>query len=237
MKKFYALALAIILVSTFAVGTALADGRTISVTGTATIRVAPTIVNVYLGVTQTESTIQAAQDKTNKAIQKVVKALTKAGVAEEDIVTSSYTVYAEYNYNYQDGSQSFKGFTANCQITVIVREVDKAGALIDAAFAAGANQLNNFEFSILDTAASQAKALQLAVQDASSKAAILADAAGVKLGAIQSVTETGSGLNVYANGGISDTLKAEGDAGSGTQLQPGMLNVVSNVTLVYEITG
>jgi len=236
MKRAVAMMLALVLTLVFS-GAALADD-TITVTGSATVQLEPDMVMISLGVTATEKEVLAAQQKVNAAMADVVAALTaeEMAIAPEDIATTDYYINERYNYDYDKGESVMVGYEANAMLSVCVRDIERAGAVIDAAMAAGANRLGGVEFMSSDQTAARDQALTLAVQDGMRKAKVIATAAGVNLPAIPSAIteESAAAYNVTSNA-LYAYAEETADMAAGTQLQAGLLNVTARVTLVYEI--
>jgi uncharacterized protein len=168
--------------------------RKISINGHGEISVVPNLASVSIGVTSNGKTANEALAQNTKAMQQVFAALKTAGIADTDIQTSNFSVNPRLIYP-QDGSNKppvVDGYDVNNQVTVIVRKLDMLGGLLDQMVSAGSNQINGVSFSvdnadkILDSARTQA------VADARRKAEIYAQAAGVKLGRIISISEGGA---------------------------------------------
>jgi len=238
MKKLITMILAVSLAATLLCGAALAEGetRSITVTGKATIQITPDIVVINIGVRETAPDVLTAQSNANQKINAIVAALTANGVAAEDIATSYISIYTEYRYDYQTGEQIFVGYTSDNTLAIKVRELDRAGALIDEALKAGANQLNGLTFTRENNAETVDRALTLAVQDAARKAKTIAAASDVNLGNVLTVNEE---QNTYYYGGPELNrmveYEAAADMGSSTELQGGMLDVSMTVTVTYAI--
>ena len=114
--------------------------------------------------------------------------------------------------------------------------MSKVGPLIDASLSAGANQLQGVTFSVKNNDSAYDQALKLAVEKAREKADVMAAAAGLKLGAIKTLTEgTDYGYSPYVN-----AKYAEADMGEGavpTQVDTGMVTVSATVTVVFGLEG
>ena len=228
-----ALCLALALSLTALAEPASAAGGTLAATGSGVVQVASDVATVSLGVTEYSADVQEAQNTVNQKIAAVRAALIEAGVANSDINTDSIYIYA--NYDYTGDMQRVVGYNASNSLSIRTTQIERVGEFIDAAFAAGANQLNNISFSRQDITEAQAQALTLATQDAIAKATTIAEAAGVELGAIQRIVEGNdysydSGVNVvYAKEAAMDTA-------AGTDVQAAMISVSANVTVEYRIS-
>jgi uncharacterized protein len=161
------------------------EGRTVAVTGTATIRSDPDQATVTLGVQTAAQTAEAAMRDNAKKMTDVMAAIRREGVAADDISTAWIDLYPRYD----DNGTTVVGYTAENQVNAIVRNMDGIGAVIDAAVAAGANLTSGISFGLSDTNRGLDDALQQAVADARSKAEVLAQAGGAQLGAVVQITE------------------------------------------------
>ena len=130
-----------------------------------------------------------AQSTVNEKIAAIKQALLDAGAKESEINTDSINIYA--NYDYSDNTEVIVGYTANNTLSVRTTDIDNVGALIDAAFAAGANTLDNVQFTVQDDSEAREQALTKAVEDARRKADVLAAAAGLQIASIESIAESG----------------------------------------------
>lgn len=224
MKKFLSLLFVLLLMLPAA---ALADTK-IAVTGSATVQAEPDMVTLSLGVEETKSDVAAAQATVNEKIAAVVEALKNAGVDEKDVQTGYYSIYNNYNYDDPSDIQ----YVASCSLNVIVRDLSKAGEMIDVAVAAGANQVGGVTFGVADLTALQDRALELAVADGIRRAGVMARAAGVTLPALpESVEENSS----YYDGGSARAYTMDAASGTSTSLMGGMVSVTSSVTVTYDV--
>ena len=224
MKKFLSLLFVLLLMLPAA---ALADTK-IAVTGSATVQAEPDMVTLSLGVEETKGDVAAAQATVNEKIAAVVEALKNAGIDEKDVQTGYYSIYNNYNYDDPSDIQ----YVASCSLNVIVRDLSKAGEMIDVAVAAGANQVGGVTFGVADLTALQDKALEMAVADGIRRAGVMAKAAGVTLPALpESVEENSS----YYDGGSARAYTMDAAAGASTSLMGGMVSVTSSVTVTYDV--
>ena len=236
MKKLVCLMLAVLLMMCMG-GAALADD-TITVSGTATVQLEPDMVMITLGVEATDPVVLNAQKTVNETMAKVVAALTgeELAIAEEDIATSEYYINERYEYDYEKGKSEMVGYEATAMLTICVREIDKAGAVIDAAMQAGANRLSGVEFMSSNQTEARDQALTIAVQDGMRKAKVIAAAAGVELPAVPSaIIEQSSYAYAQSNSIVMyDAAVATMESGS-TTLQAGLLSLNATVQITYEI--
>ena len=209
---------------------AAAPGATITVSGNATVTLKADYAQVTVGVSTKAPTVEEASQKNTAAIHAVISALTEAGVLEEDIATSNYSVNAEYDYSSM-GGQRLTGYNVSNQLNVTIRDMEHIGATLDKATAAGANTIYNIEFLSTQADAAQDEATAYAVQDAMRRAKLLADAAGFQLGGIVSISDSSTGWVVSTR---SYASKFTADAVSNSIL-PDDASVSASVTIVFEL--
>ena len=230
MKK--ATILMLVLLLTLVFSTASAD-PSITVRGNGETQVSADTAVVSLGVSARDRDVLMAQQKVNEAIAAIRKALTDQGISEEDINTDYMNIYAMYDYT--DSQEQISAYNASSTLAIRVTDLDSTGALIDAAFQAGANTLNGISFSASDTEEARAQALKMAVADARAKAEILAEASGLTITGIEEIIEgdVSSFENMVGNFSAK-RVEASADTAAGTVVQAARLIVSATVTVIFE---
>jgi uncharacterized protein len=163
----------------------------ISVTGEATISVPPDMARIDAGVASDAKTAREAIETNNAAMGKVLLALKGAGIEEKDIQTSRLSLQPQYAPN-RGGTSPIVGYHAGNRVTVRLRDITKAGSVIDTLVGAGANDVGGIDFMVSGASKLLDAAREQAIADARRKAEIYAKAAGVTLGAPLSIAEEGS---------------------------------------------
>ena len=182
------------LAGTLLAAPALAQGAPpamISVTGEATISVAPDLAEVDGGVTSTAKTAREASQANNAAMGKVLLALKSAGIDEKDYQTSRLSLQPQSAPD-RSGPPAIVGYRASNRVTIRLRDVTKVANVIDTLVAAGANDIGGINFMVSQASKLLDDAREQAVADARRKAEIYARAASVTLGAPLSISEGGS---------------------------------------------
>ena len=211
-----------------AVLTAAAQGVTVQ--GHGEVKVQPDIAQLTLTVT-TQSPDQAAAVRENAVrTTALLAALRGVKIANKDIQTQSYTVQPQYDA--KPSPPLLTGYQVQNSVQATVRDLTKVGLVIDKATAGGASQVDGVSFDLSDQSAAQAKALTLAVASARRKAQVMADAAGVGLGRLLTMTE-GSPAPVYRPVFAMRAMKA--DAGPETPINDQQITVSADATLVYAL--
>jgi len=181
----------ILFACTIGLGQAHATEKLVTVTGEATVAVAPDTAMIRIGVTSQEKTAREAGEANAKQMTAVLAAIKDAGIAERDIQTSRLSLQPQYDPN-KSGTARLTGFQATNQVTVRIRDIDKLPAVLDRAIAAGANEMSGIEFVVSEQSKLLDQARDDAIADARRKAELYAKAAGAKLGRVVSITEEGS---------------------------------------------
>ncbi len=220
---------AVVLVSLVLAGcgaAAPAQPRTLVVTGTGKVEVAPDLVTVNLGVQTVGEDIAQVVAENNRRSQRVQQAVLALGVAQEDVRTISFNVSPQEQYDETGNPTGVTVYWVDNTVTVTLRQVDRLGELLQAAVDAGANTIQGVSFSVDDPSAAEAEARQLAMQDARARAEMLAQAAGAALGEPVSINTSVFVPSPYA-GGIG--------GGGGVPVSPGMAEVQVQVYVTYEL--
>lgn len=163
----------------------------ISVSGEATVSVAPDLAQIDAGVASDAKTAREASDANNAAMGKVLLALKGAGIPEKDYQTSRLSLQPQYASN-RTGPSPVVGFRASNRVTVRIRDVTKVASVIDTLIGAGANDVGNISFEVTQASKLLDTAREQALADARRKAEVYAKAAGVTLGAPISISEGGA---------------------------------------------
>ena len=231
MKKLLALILTLMLALPAAclAETAAADGATITVTGSAVVTLEADYAQVSVGVSTSAKTVDEASKQNAETIHTVIEALKAAGVKEDDIATSNYSVHAEYDYS-SLGGQKLSGYNVTNQLNVVIRDMAHIGATLDKATAAGANNIYNIQFLSTKADEAQDEATAYAVQDAMRRAGRRAEAADLTLGSIVSISDSTGGYAV-----VTRSYKSTLDAAAGNSILPDDASVSANVTIVFEL--
>lgn len=209
-----------------------AKSDSFTVMGEGKVSLKPDTAYVRAGVNANAATVKQAQDQMNKTINQIAQAMKKLGVEEKDIQTENYNINPSYDY--RTGSSRITGYTANTNLLIKVRNLDKANEVIDTATANGATQIGGITFDVEDKEKAQNEARQKAVAEAKRKAQDAAKIAGFRLGNIINYQENmGGNPMIYQARPMA--LDAAGEKSAPTQVEPGTQEVAITVSLSYEI--
>lgn len=210
---------------------AVAQERTITVTGEASVQARPDVAVIELGVTQEAGTAKAAFDAAAAAMRKVTEALAAAGVAERDRQTSTISIFPRYAESAPGMAPSVAGYSARSTVTIRARTIGDTGSLLDAATAAGANEIGGISFSVGNDGALRDEARVGAVKEARRKAELFAGAAGVELGDVVTIAEQGD------NPPMRPMMKFAAAADSGMPVEPGEIEIAESITVTFALLG
>ncbi len=209
-----------------------------TVSGEGKVTVVPDTGIVSLGITSNKPTVKAAQTEANTVIANITKAVKELGVADKDIKTSNYSVYPQYDYS-TEGAGRINGYQVSANLTISVREIDKVNSVIDQATSNGANTVGGIQLTVDEDKQKELRqqARELAVKEAKTKAESLAKAAGITLGKIINVVESGNDIGPRPYDMMVANTKEGGLGGGGgapTEINPGSTDISTSVTLFYE---
>ena len=213
-------------------GAALADDmpRQITVTGEGRVEAAPDMATISLGVTHENEQAKLAMEATSDAVARILERIAAMGVAPRDMQTRALSlspVWSERTAS--DGNRArITGFVASNTVMVRVRDLASLGRILDAVIEDGANDFNGLEFDVQNPEPLMDEARRAAVADAMARAALLAEAAGVTLGPVQSISEQGG---MRPMGAMMDMAMRE----SGVPIAAGEVSVEAMVSMVFAI--
>jgi len=208
--------------------------RTLSVAGTGTAYLVPDIAYLYLGVHTEKLTAAEAVAENNTQTQGVISALTDFGIDGKDIRTTNFSIWPMDKYDPVTGQPSGqKTYAVDNTVYVTLRDLDKLGDLLDTIVQAGANTVNSIQFDVADKDAALKDARAAAVKDATAKAQELADAAGITLGELRSISFLDNQpYPIFDGKGGGGGASAEAAA---VPIQPGQLTFNVTVNMMYDI--
>ncbi len=170
----------------------------IAVSGEGSAQIAPDMAVVSLTVVRMEKTARAALDANNAAMAALLDAMKAEGLAERDLQTSSFSINPQYVYPRRDSDNQepprIEGYSVSNTLTVRIRDLVNLGAILDKSVTLGVNQGGQIFFTNDDPSAAVTEARKMAVADAVARARTLAEAAGVGLGRVASISEQSRGV-------------------------------------------
>jgi uncharacterized protein YggE len=210
-------------------------GPAIAVSGTGEVKGRPDTMSLGMGVSVLRPTVDEANAIAQRLADDLISSLESQGITSEDIQTSNYSIHPEWDYRRYDGEDKpeLLGYRVTNQVTVKIRDLERAGAIIDDATAAAGDEVtvSGVWFSIEDNEALLQAARAEAWADAAGKADQLAQLAGVTLGTPVSIRES------YNQPGpiYYDAREFAADAGASTPIAPGQLEITVSINVEFSI--
>ena len=170
---------------------AIAVPPSLVTSGQGEAKVSPDRVSVLVNVQTRGATAAAAAAENARRTKAVLDALGELGLPKDQLSTEGYSAYPELRYDREGGSPRVIGYVVTNSVRAESKRVEQAGAIIDAALAAGANLINSLSFYASSIDEPRRQAIALAVASARADAEAMAQAAGGRLGALLELSTQG----------------------------------------------
>lgn len=204
--------------------------RVLTVTGTGEVARAPDMSVIRVGVVAQDKSASTALSRTSEAMVRMQQRLAEQGIEARDIQTTQLSLTPVYENTSGTRTRKIIAFEAMNAVLVRVRDLPSTGAVLGTLVEDGANRIDGISFTLQDSQESMDEARRRAVADARRKAEVLADAAGVELGALRDLREAG--------GGAPRPMMMERmamDAAASVPIAEGEISLSATVTMVYEL--
>ena len=230
---------------------------TITVTANSEVSVVPDKAQIGVAVTTQAATAEATQSRNAEDVNAVIEALAQLGIDEKSIQTTDTYLNPRYDYSTpvygvatsdfatteiaeaatpeadEGDSTNIVGYEMTSRLTIKDLDIDQVGEVLQACIEAGANNTDGIQYYSSEYDAKYAEALTAAVDDARAKAEVLAQAAGVTLGGVYSMTEGYQNTAYRYDSGVA--MEAALASDSTMKVMPGEVDVTASVTVAYEI--
>lgn len=212
-----------------------ASERTIRVSAMGEVEVTPDEARISFAVHTWAETAHAAGAANASIMERVIAALTAAGIPRGDLETQHYMIHPEYVHEQGMREPRIRGYRATNQVMLKTRDLARVGELIDIALAAGANRVDGVSFAVSDPSRVIAEALAEAVARARTQAEAIAAALGVRVGAVLDASTNAAPPRPM----MRQEMMAVGaaDAPAPTPIEPGEQTVMATVSIIYAIEG
>lgn len=217
--------------------------REMRVTGRGRISVKPDRIRLMLTLSDVKKDYDKALKEASAKSAELQKAFCGCGFSEEDLKTVNFSVDAEYTgYSDKDGNwkQRFVGYRFNQMLKIeFPLDNDRLGQILYALAKSGVKSEFRIQYTVSNPEACRNELLGKAVSDAKEKAAVLAEASGVKLGAIQAIDYSFGTMEIYSEPVNFRSMKvAEScceDSAYGMNIVADDIQLDDNVTVRFEI--
>ena len=230
--KFSLVAMLALLVTACGAGHSAAErGTLVSISATGEASRVPDVANISAGVvTEADDSEQAMRDNAEQ-MDKLMKAVEKAGIDKKDVQTSGISLSPRYVYE-QNQKPQITGYMAHNTVSIKVRKIKELGKVLDALAAAGANQINGPTLEIGEPEPAMAEARQQALDKAQARAKTYAKSLGMEVRRIVSISESGS---ISGPRPMMRSEMAMAKADTATPVAPGETTLSVNLDLVFEL--
>ena len=208
------------------------DGTLLSVSAQAEATRVPDIARVSAGVVTQATAADAAMQANAAQMEKVMAAIRAAGIEPRDVQTAGVNVHPQYDY--RDGSTPrITGYQASNTVNVTVRDIGELGDVLDALVASGANQVHGPSFDVDDKDGAYDEARRAALQKARARADMYAQALGMRVRRIASISE-GGGFGPPMPMPMM-AMDAVQESRASTPISPGEATLSVNLDVVFEL--
>lgn len=206
-----------------------ADHATINVNGTGEISAVPDQATLNVTVEETADTVIAAKKTVDQRMAELLAVADKFGIDQKHRDASSIIVLPSYEY--KSGERHYLGEKVTRQLTLKVTQLERLSDLLQALTQAAPMRFDAPQLGFKELPALQHKALALAVRDAREKAKTLADAAGVRIDSVLTISENGMG----DGGMVYDRMKTLNAMEESAPLEFGPQIIKQQVSMTFAI--
>ena len=214
------------------VGAVVPQGTLLSVSASADAKRVPDVASISTGVVTQATDANAAMRANAVQMDKVMAAIRKAGIAERDIQTSGINLNPNYKY-VENAPPAIIGYQASNTVNVKVRDLSKLGKVLDTLVEQGANQVNGPSFEVDKPEEAYDEARIAAIKKAQARAQTYADALGLKVRRIVSISEGGASFPRPMP--MMMAMAADGMRAKETSVSPGESTLSVNLDVVFEL--
>lgn len=215
------------------------EERVISVKGKGKASIPPDTIEINMILTTLKPTYEEAMNAASRDLDELRLCLRSAGFDKKDIKTTNFRVDTKYE-NISDANGNYRRVFVGYEVTNNLRiEFEQNAMMLTRVLNALAGCKSTPEFSIRykvkDDTEVKDLLLERAVEDARSKAKVMAEAAGVRLGKVLSIDYSGSDIQLYRDiYSMNKNLISTGGAPN-IDLQPDDIDVEDTVTVVWRM--
>lgn len=211
--------------------------RAIRVSGEAIVKAAPDRARIAVSVTTRAANAKEASESNARASKAVLEKLRAAVKAPGEVKTAGYELSAEYDYSQNGGQQrapALVGYVVTNRFAIVTADLEGLGALLDAAVASGANQIDSISFFLDDEAGKRKEAILEAGKKAREEAETVAQSLSVSLGEVldASTSSAPSPQPIFAKERFAMAADA---AAPSTEVVPGSLEIRASVSVAFAI--
>jgi len=206
---------------------------TVDLAAVGDVKITPDRASLNLGVNVEAPTAAQAMRQNAAQMAAIIASLKAQGVPDRSIRTEGLNLQTNYAY-VNNQPPRLTGYRATNMVQVTLDEIDKVGGLLDAAVAAGANQVNSIAFSLKNPAAAEDQARAEAIKALRAKAETYAQATGLKVARLVRMSEDAPGGPIVRPFALNEAVATTRMA-LPTPISAGEMDVRVQVNAVYEL--
>jgi uncharacterized protein YggE len=209
-------------------------GPVVELTVSEVVRSVPDVAQIAAGVQTRATTAREAVRQNAQQMDRLIARMKTLGIDSKDVQTSNFNLNAQYNYDQTKQEQVFAGYQVNNQVSVKLRDLDRAGEVLDALVAAGANNIYGPNFMLEDDMEAKSVARANAFKRGRQMAEQYAAMAGMSGVRLLEVSESFQSYGPVPESAIMVTAsRASSDAS--TPIEPGEVGTGATITVKYEM--
>jgi uncharacterized protein len=207
-------------------------GTRLDISAEGAVNRTPDLATISAGVVTQAPTAAVAMQQNATRMATTVAALKRSGVADRDIQTASINLSPQYRYA-DNKAPEITGYQASNQVSVRFRDIKRAGSILDTLVTQGANQINGPVLSVEKSDAALDEARIVAIKAARARADLYAQAAGLRVKRILSISES-QGYSPPPPYPMMMSM-ARAEKAADTAIEPGEQKLSINVSVSFEL--
>lgn len=212
---------------------ARAPSTVLSVNAQGMVEGRPDMATITAGVETRGDTAQAALEENARRMTALVQTLRGAGIAERDVQTAYVQLNPRYERRNDRGEAVIVGYNASNTVRARIRTIANTGRVIDAVVASGGNVVQGVSFSYQDPQAQLDRARRDAIRVARERADLYANALGMRVERVISVSEAGAAAPQQSDGEEIVVTGSLRSASVPTPVAPGELQTWAYVSVSF----
>lgn len=169
------------------------DATSLQISAHGEVQHAPDIATISAGVVTQNADATAAMRENSVRMEKVIATIRATGIAAGDVQTAGISLQAQSVWADKQPPK-ITGYQASNTVIVKLRDMAKIGPVLAALVAAGANQIDGPNFAVDKPDAALDEARRAALAKARARAELYAQAAGLRVRRIVSISESGQSM-------------------------------------------
>lgn len=195
---------------------------------------APDVAQIGAGVQTRAATAREAMRQNAEAMDRVVDRLKALGIAARDIQTANFNLNPQYDYDRENGRQNFTGYQVSNTVQVKLRDLERAGEVLDALVAVGVTNIYGPNFMLEADTEAKSEARANAFKSGRMRAEEYARMAGYSGVRLLEISESFQSYGPRPP--MARAMVEEAAADSSTPIEPGEVGTGATITVKYEMT-